>query len=300
MVLTGDVNIRLDRPSDPSSVRFNDLLQSFALTQHVSTSTHSLGGILDVVVTKSDDPPSCLQVCDIGISDHHLVTWSVNIRKTTAPNYVTSERRLWKNLDVARFRTALLSSSLCTDEVTGSDLNVDAMASQYNQVITTILDDMIPVTTTTYRVRRSDPWYDDECRSAKRAARKLERRYKRTLKTSSRNRPTATSVSASSESWVLALKTLHRLVEQKRRLFWRSQAVNSTNQARLWQTFDAVLGRSKVPNSTPFSPQDFAAFFTSKVENVRSMTQSAPPPQYREVNPDVNKFTSFHSLLRMS
>jgi len=42
------------------------------------------------------------------------------------------------------------------------------MAAQYNQVMTTILDDMVPLKKTTYRVRQSDPWYDDECRSAKR------------------------------------------------------------------------------------------------------------------------------------
>ena len=131
LVLTGDVNVRLDRPTDPASVRFNDLLESFALTQHVTVSTHRLGGILDVVVTKADDTPSSLQVDDIGLSDHHLITWSVNVRKTTAPNYVTSERRPWKNLDVAQFRSALRSSSLCTDDTTGTDFDVDVKSEQF-------------------------------------------------------------------------------------------------------------------------------------------------------------------------
>ena len=45
--LTGNVNIRLDRPTDSSTVRFNDLLESFALAQHVSVSTHRLGGTLE-------------------------------------------------------------------------------------------------------------------------------------------------------------------------------------------------------------------------------------------------------------
>ena len=85
LVLTGDVNVRLDRPADPASVRLRDLLESFALTQHVTVNTHRLVGILDVVVTKSDCIPSFLQVDDIGISDHHLITWSVNLRKATAP-----------------------------------------------------------------------------------------------------------------------------------------------------------------------------------------------------------------------
>ena len=58
--------------------------------------------------------------------------------------------------------------------LTAKTLDADAMAAQYNQVMTTILDDLAPLKTTTYRVRQSDPWYNDECRSAKRSARKLE------------------------------------------------------------------------------------------------------------------------------
>jgi len=62
------------------------------------------------------------------------------------------------------------------------------MAEQYNQLMTTILDDTVPLKKTTYHVRQSDPWYDDECCSAKRSARKRERRYKRTVKTSKQSR----------------------------------------------------------------------------------------------------------------
>jgi len=52
-------------------------------------------------------------------------------------------------------------------------------------VIKTILDGLVPVTKTTCRVRQSDPWYDNDCRSAKRAARKLERQYKCAVRTAS-------------------------------------------------------------------------------------------------------------------
>jgi len=67
--MTGDVNVRLDRPTDPGSVRFKDLLESFALTQHVTV----IGLVLDIVATKSEDTPSSLQVDDIGISQYHLI-----------------------------------------------------------------------------------------------------------------------------------------------------------------------------------------------------------------------------------
>jgi len=89
--MTGDVNVRLDRPTDPASVRFKDLLESFALTQRVTV----IGRVLDIVATKSEDTPSSLQVDDIGISQYHLI---INVRKTTASNYVTSERLYGRTL----------------------------------------------------------------------------------------------------------------------------------------------------------------------------------------------------------
>ena len=153
------------------------------------------------------------------------------MRRTSTPTYVTSERRFWKNLDVASFRSALCSSSLCTANLTAKTLDADAMAAQYNQVMTTILDDLVPLKKTTYRVRQSDPWYDDECRSAKRSARKLERRYKRTVKTSKQSPSVSASELQARETWLQALKASHRLVEQKRRRFWRTEADNSTNLA---------------------------------------------------------------------
>ena len=49
-MLTGDI-IRLDRPDDPHTLRFNEILTSFSLVQHVQELTDNLGGIFDIVVT---------------------------------------------------------------------------------------------------------------------------------------------------------------------------------------------------------------------------------------------------------
>jgi len=38
-----------------------------------------------------------------------------------------------------------------------------------------LLDQLIPARSITYRGRPSDPWFDDECRAAKRSTRQLER-----------------------------------------------------------------------------------------------------------------------------
>jgi len=92
IVLAGDVNVRLDRPTDSAAKRFTDLLDSLEMTQHVTRAIHTHDGILDVVVTRSDDSPSSLSVTEVGLSDHYLVTWSLNVRRTSVP--LTSRRNV--------------------------------------------------------------------------------------------------------------------------------------------------------------------------------------------------------------
>ena len=54
--ITGDMNLPLIRPDDPSTTQFLDLIASFGLLQHVTQPTHDKGGLLDVVLTRSDSP----------------------------------------------------------------------------------------------------------------------------------------------------------------------------------------------------------------------------------------------------
>jgi len=53
--------------------------------------------------------------------------------------------------------------------------DVDASASLYNDVITGILDEILPARLVVRRPRPSDPWFDADCRAAKRLTRRLER-----------------------------------------------------------------------------------------------------------------------------
>ena len=52
IAITGDIKIRLDHPTNPHCMQFNELLDSFGLQQFVVQTTHRLGGILDVVITR--------------------------------------------------------------------------------------------------------------------------------------------------------------------------------------------------------------------------------------------------------
>ena len=53
--------------------------------------------------------------------------------------------------------------------------DVDSIARLYDTELLALLDRLVPQRTVTCRRRSSDPWFDDECREAKRRTRRLER-----------------------------------------------------------------------------------------------------------------------------
>ena len=62
VIITGDHNVHLERSSDDDAVKYNAIIFSFGLVQHVSSSTHNLGGLLDVIVTGDANSPSDISI----------------------------------------------------------------------------------------------------------------------------------------------------------------------------------------------------------------------------------------------
>jgi len=178
-VLAGDINIRLERVFDPNVVEFSELLADHGLTQRVDGATHDAGGTLDVVCTRDGLPPPAIDIIDVGLSDHRLLRWTSSLRRSP-PVYVTSSRRPWRSFDQDVFQADLLVSALC-DEGRWSVLDGDELVKLYDDTVTTLLDRQVPSKNVTRRRRPSNPWYDDECRCAKRSLRSLERVARRAV-----------------------------------------------------------------------------------------------------------------------
>ena len=100
------------------------------------------------------------------LSDHRLLQWPVPTSRPP-PVYRSVNVRQWRLLDHSAFRTALASSSGCNPDA-WSDHDADDMALVYDREITSTLDRMIPIRTVTCHQRPSDPYFDDECRAARR------------------------------------------------------------------------------------------------------------------------------------
>src|SRR6218665_1113394 len=110
-VITGDLNIRFDRPGDPSTLRAAELLDAFGTAQRVAGVTQDCGGTLDVVITRVEDRPSRVDIISLlgGASDHRLVAWPFHAAQVVTPVYRTQRRRSWRKFVVDQFRADLHS-----------------------------------------------------------------------------------------------------------------------------------------------------------------------------------------------
>jgi len=271
VVLAGDVNIRLERTSDPDTIEFNDLVAGYGLTQLVRGPTHDKGGTLDVVCVRDDLPTPTVDVVDVGLSDHRLLRWSSCLLRPP-PVYVTSTRRSWRSFDHDAFTADLRQSALCDDQ-RWNELDGDGLMKLYDDTIVTLLDRQVPFRTTTCRRRPSTAWYDDDCRQAKRSLRSSERSARRAGLLSDTTSPAVAT-------WRAERRRYFDLIRQKRTDFWTARIEDDKTQPRrLWQSFDQLLGRGRAP-PTDIDATVLHQYFDDKVAGVREATAGAEMPQF--------------------
>ena len=108
LIITGDLNVHLENSSDPAASQLQLLLDSFELVQHVTQPTHTHGGILDVIITRSDCTINELTVGPPSISDHGPVSCTLPFALPGSPVFTSRLVRGWKKLDRDKFRSAIL------------------------------------------------------------------------------------------------------------------------------------------------------------------------------------------------
>ena len=93
LLITGDLNIHVDVQGDSDAIKFLDLLDSLGLAQHVRTSTHQLGHILDLIITRETSIlVGNTLISDCYLFDHCTVLCNYTIRKPTLSGKCHIER----------------------------------------------------------------------------------------------------------------------------------------------------------------------------------------------------------------
>ena len=69
IIVTGDLNFHLDKVTDKDTMKFNRILHSCGMKQHVNEPTHVRGHMLDVVITQeADNTVSMVEVINPGLN----------------------------------------------------------------------------------------------------------------------------------------------------------------------------------------------------------------------------------------
>ena len=157
---------------------------------------------LDLVIAKSETEVLDLRVGDM-ISDHALIRFTLRVKKPIAEAHWTTSRA-WRRLSHDAFASDLSASRLCSDLVSlDNSASTDDLVKLYRDVMTNLLNKHCPMVKVRRTVKPMTPWFDADCRAARRCARSAERRFRR-------KRTTANKC-----NWAEKLKVMRALYEDK-------------------------------------------------------------------------------------
>ena len=257
-IICGDMNC--PGPSGSKGligIELGELIDAYSLKQHVKCPTHQSGNILDhILSSEGTDFIHDVIVSDVGLSDHYIVTCKVSVNVNRQP-IVRATFRNWKKLDLDSFKERVLSSSCCVQPAS----TAEGYASQLESDITRILDELVPVCTSTKRRGKPESrWLSPEAVAAKQFRRRLERKWK------------STGVEKVRIAYRVACRAANKLITESRRAFYASRVSESSRDPRaLWKCVKGLLHTNKSTVShEPGMSERFSAFFHEKIVKAKN------------------------------
>jgi hypothetical protein len=271
LIILGDFNIHMDDVTNTHTVRFNSILAANNLIQHVTGPTHGDGHTLDLIITLSDAVVSSIDI-EPPVPDHSKIVAQLDVKayKCTETTRITS--RNWRSFNIDNFSYDLDHSNL----VRNPPSDTTQLFATYDDTLKALLDKHAPFVTRNIRARPASPWYDATCRAMKAKTRRFEKIH--------RKLQTANTLLA----WQKHFHQQRVLYQEKYKEYWlRSIQCSTSDPKALRSKLSVLLKPPSLPTTTSHTPDAFAEFFKTKIDNIRSNTASAPPPiiDHRDVTP---------------
>jgi hypothetical protein len=265
LLITGDFNFHLDLPVPPSDTHFLNLLDTFSLTQHVTFPTHHSTHTLDLLITRSSSNfISSVTFTDPGVSDHLAILSTISVSPHIRPPRVTKTVRSFRSINIKALSQDIESSCLNSSPA----VNLDSYLSQFNSMLSSLLDKHAPLKSVSYTDRTQKPFITKDILLEKSKRSKLETLYRRTrLPTDLLNFKTQSRLVA-------------KLITSSRRAYFKTLISNSTNKPKkLWSVINSLLSRS-TPNILPTaaSPSSLASSFLNYFSDKISKLSASFPP----------------------
>ncbi|KAK7484638.1 hypothetical protein BaRGS_00024164, partial [Batillaria attramentaria] len=273
LLITGDLNVHFDCPSDPVTARVVQLLQMFDLSQAVDVPTHRRGHTLDPVIYRERD--GLFRSCSVHhalSSDHAAVMCYLDAAKPPHRPVFQTVRNL-RNIDHVQFRTDVAAALSGLIPTTADDL-MSALRS--------VLDTHAPPSRRQIMQRRSSPWYpsvSSELRALKRERRKAERCW------------LATRLTVHREIMNSVKHKISALVQNAKTAFYSAKVAAATTCRELFRLTGNLMGKcTQTPLPSIHPPhqlaQIFSDFFSEKISSLRialdSQMSSSVQPAFQD------------------
>jgi hypothetical protein len=294
LVILGDFNMHWDSADDANITKFKDLLYILNMKQHVNQSTHKKNHTLDLILTsrEASERVSNVEVNDVNISDHYLVTFDLQLAKEPAKKTQRVCRKFKRMNKDALCESLTQNTTNVTAPPPGTNNSdpLDTLLHGYAAAITDSVEQHAPKVTITLKGGAKKPWYDDEVHQARKERRKWERKYAKTQLEVHRQ------IKENKTQFVV------KLIEEKKRNHCQ-EAFRSKNQKETFKLYkrlvsppdDAALPSGKTEQEWA---TDCNNFFKEKIENIHRTLQTPGNQTDANANDAVcqSSFTTFRAL----
>ena len=173
LLIVRDFNIHVDS-SNNESQSFLDILNANGLIQHVKSSTHQKGHILDLVITREHSnllkwPPvvfisGASDVKSSSSLDHFAMLYYLNVNRPKTI-HKSVKFRAFRNIPVPDYR---IDVKLLMCNRRKPQNNIDDLINNYNSTLQKLTDKYAPLQCKTIPLRPHAPWYTSALRQEKR------------------------------------------------------------------------------------------------------------------------------------
>ena len=169
--------------------------------------------------------------------------------------------RNFRSIDLPLFITDFASTTApCFVVTTPSEL-----VSQFNKVLTEVLDRHAPLQTTRRKVRLRQPWYNAEIHAARKMRRQSERRWRKSR------------LESQLALFMDQRRHVNRLIETAKRTYFATELQKADTKS-IFRTVGSLFNTNTKPRPQCVSSQllanDFVNFFTDKISKIRSNLES--------------------------
>lgn len=276
LVIAGDFNYHIDNPSCRDAQEFLGILESYGCCQHVKSSTHIGGHILDLIITRATDHIVSAVSTDSAatLSDHYWLKCDLAISKPPFQRKTITCRKT-KSINREKFQQDITDKfNACTEQNDG-----DKLVSAYNNILSDLFDLHAPAKQRTITLRPQAPWYTSDIGQAKKHRRKAERKM--------RSDPENTHLR---KEYTVIRDETNKLIQLSKQNYYLDLVRNAKNSKTL---FEVMVALTKPPKSESILPSaasnqenadNFNTYFIDKIVKLRDGLSSMPVSDQLENN----------------